>query len=132
MTTIKGGPPLKFKTPQELEKKAKVYFDTVPFEQWSITGISIHLKTTKDVLWDYQHRDKFADTIRKIKQMIESAWEARLIKRGNSGDIFALKNFGWKDKFEIDNNIKSDELRQIGAALAELAGSKTKQPDSTK
>lgn len=31
---------------------------------------------------------------------IENAYEKRLINRGNGGDIFALKQFGWKDRQE--------------------------------
>jgi hypothetical protein len=27
-----------------------------------------------------------------------------LRKKGGSGEIFGLKNFGWRDKTEVDNN----------------------------
>ncbi|KXK66847.1 hypothetical protein, partial [Christensenella minuta] len=37
---------------------------------------------------------------KKAKLKIENAYEKRLIGRGNGGDIFALKQFGWKDKQE--------------------------------
>lgn len=40
--------------------------------------------------------------------MVEHSYEIDLKKKGNTGTIFALKNFDWKDKTEVDNNIKGD------------------------
>ena len=37
--------------------------------------------------------------------MVESSYEIDLKKHGRSGTIFALKNFDWKDKSEVDNTI---------------------------
>lgn len=97
-----AGRPLKFQSVEELEDKINEYFSVTPFEEHTITGLALHLDTTRELLCDYELKDEFSDTIRRSKMMIENAYEKRLIKRGNAGDIFALKNFGWKDKTEQD------------------------------
>lgn len=40
----------------------------------------------------------------ETKLMIEHAHEHRNIKRGNAGDIFVLKQFGWRDKTEVEQH----------------------------
>jgi hypothetical protein len=35
------------------------------------------------------------------KMKIEHAYEKSLRKNGRSGDIFALKNFGWTDRMDV-------------------------------
>lgn len=100
-----GGRPLKFQSVEQLEFDIDRYFENTPPEEVSITGLAIHLDTFRDVLCDYQEKDEFSNTIKKAKQRVENAYEKRLIKQGRSGDIFALKNFGWKDKIEVDQHI---------------------------
>ncbi len=103
-----AGRPKKFQDVEELQTLIDDYFINCEQEEEpvTVTGLCIWLDTTRDVLMDYQNEDdEFSNAIKKAKQRIENAYEKRLIKRGNAGDIFALKQFGWKDKQEIDNNI---------------------------
>jgi hypothetical protein len=99
-----GGRPLKFKTKEDLEMKAKKYFKETPFNEWTITGLALALDTSRETLMDYEKRGEYTDTIKKIKGMIENSYEMDLRKKGRSGDIFALKNFGWKDKTETQHS----------------------------
>lgn len=107
----KGGRPLNFKTVEELQKKIDDYFNSCDEESEpiTITGLALALGTSRETLCEYEERDAFVDTIKTAKLRVQHAYEKRLVKRGNGGDIFALKNFGWKDKSEVDNtlNIKS-------------------------
>jgi hypothetical protein len=96
---------LKFQTVEELEKGIQAYFDVEPWENWTITGLAIALDTSRKVLFEYESKAEFSNTIKKAKTYIEHAYEKRLIRRGNGGDIFALKNFGWKDKQEIGGDL---------------------------
>ena len=96
--------PLKFKTPQDFEDKAKEYFDTTPIDELTITGLALHLDTTRETLMDYQERDKFTDTIKRAKLRIENSYELWLRKNGRAWDIFWLKNFWWKDKSEVESS----------------------------
>ncbi len=41
--------------------------------------------------------------IKKAKLKVHNAYERDLRNRGRSGDIFALKNFGWKDQQDHDH-----------------------------
>lgn len=98
------GRPLKFKTPEELEKKCKEYFDITPTEEVTITGLALHLDTDRITLMQYEKRDEFTNTVKRAKLAVEHAYEMDLRAKGRAGDIFALKNFNWTDKQEIDMN----------------------------
>lgn len=99
-----AGRPLKFKSPEELEKKCKEYFEVTHASQVTITGLALHLDTCRQTLMDYQGKPEYSDTIKKAKLAVENAYELSLRESGRTGDIFALKNFGWKDKQEMDLN----------------------------
>lgn len=111
MSENKGGRPLNFKTVEELQEKIDNYFNSCDEESEpiTITGLALALGTSRETLCEYEERDEFVDTIKTAKLRVQHAYEKRLVRRGNGGDIFALKNFGWKDKSEVDNtlNIKS-------------------------
>lgn len=100
--------PLKFKTAQELQDKINAYFEECTLKEipLSITGLALALDTNRQTLINYQNKDGYENIVDRAKLMIENAYEIRLINNGRSGDIFALKNFGWTDRQEIDNNIK--------------------------
>lgn len=102
MSENKRGRPLKFKSREELQKAVDGYFVMCEKdgEPETLTGLALALDTTRETLLDYEKRDEFSDTVKKAKLKIENAYEKRLIGRGNGGDIFALKQFGWKDKTE--------------------------------
>src|SRR5574344_1101200 len=100
--------PQKFKTAQELQDKINAYFKDCKLKEipLSITGLALALDTNRQTLINYQDKDGYENIVDRAKLMIENAYEIRLIENGRSGDIFALKNFGWTDRQEIDNNIK--------------------------
>lgn len=111
--------PLKFKTAQDLQNKINAYFKECKLKEipLSITGLALALDTNRQTLINYQNKDGYENIIDRAKLMIENAYEIRLINNGRSGDIFALKNFGWTDRQEIENNVtinngKLDELLQ--------------------
>lgn len=99
------GRPLKFESLEEMSVIADQYFTGTPRNEWTITGLALALDTSRETLMEYEDRQEFVDAIRKWKEMVHNAYEIDLRKSGRSGDIFALKNFGWKDKTEQDQNI---------------------------
>jgi len=116
------GRPLKFGSVEELQQKIDEYFSKNLESEWTITGLALALGTYRDVLIDYQEgkydkedRD-FSNTVKKAKEMVHNSYEKDLRRKGRSGDIFALKNFGWKDKTETD--IKTDG-KPLGENIAE-------------
>jgi hypothetical protein len=66
-----------------------------------ITGLALDYDTTHETLMDYENPDEFSDAVKKAKLKVEMSYEKRNIKRGNAGEILALKKSGWKDKTEL-------------------------------
>ncbi|HRG79450.1 MAG TPA: terminase small subunit [Cyclobacteriaceae bacterium] len=120
-----AGRPLLFKDAETLQLEIDKYFASTKKEEWTITGLAISLNTSRETLINYQEREQFFDTIKKAKDMVENSYEIDLKKKGHSGSIFALKNFGWLDKQEInqkttfkddridESKLTDDELRTL-------------------
>lgn len=96
------GRPLKFESPEALKAKIDKYFEETKKEEWTITGLALALETSRETLINYQEREEFFDTIKKAKDMVEHSYELDLKKKGHSGSIFALKNFDWTDKQQVE------------------------------
>ena len=98
--------PIKYKSAQELEEKIDEYFNSIDEElEITITGLVLYLGfCDRKSFYDYEKKDLYGYTIKKARSRIEHSYEKSLRKDGRSGDIFALKNFGWHDKQEIDLN----------------------------
>lgn len=109
-----GGRPLKFATKEELELAIEAYFqgisnsvyinaDGIPvYEPLTITGLALALDTTRKTLMEYEEKDEYSNTIKKAKTRVEHFAEKRLFGTAPTGAIFALKNYGWKDKTESE------------------------------
>jgi hypothetical protein len=101
-----GGRPLKFKTVKELQAKIDAYFAArtemnLPF---TITGLALALDTTRETLLDYEGREQFSDTVKWAKLRCQDYAEVQLFTGKNqAGAMFSLKNFGWRDKQEVDH-----------------------------
>ena len=98
-----AGRPPKWETPAQVQLLIDDYFANTSEEEWTITGLAIALDTWRSVLVDYEGKDEFTATIKKAKEKVHNAYEKDLRKKGRSGDIFALKNFGWRDEKTLDH-----------------------------
>ena len=102
----------RYKTAEQLQEAIDKYFDTCDAneEPYTITGLALGLGfTSRQAVMNYQNKEgeedqAIVDTIKKAKMRIENAYEKRCINRGNGGDIFALKQFDWKDKQELSHS----------------------------
>ena len=73
------------------------------------------LDTTRETLMDYEddRGQEFTDAVKRVKLVCENYAEMKLYGNNATGPIFALKNFGWKDKQEIETNAPQlDDVRQ--------------------
>lgn len=104
-----GGKPLKFKTRQELIDVINEYFKKEEFEDYSVTGLALAVGS-KQLIQDYEEREDFGDIIKEAKLIVENSYELDLRKNGGAHNIFALKNFGWKDKTEVENKVHMTDL----------------------
>lgn len=100
---MKVGKPLKY-TPESLQKIIDDYFKTTPITEYTITGLALKIGS-RQLIQDYEKRKGFTEIIRFAKLIVENAYELSLRKTGRSGDIFALKNFGWKDQQDIKQTL---------------------------
>lgn len=134
----KVGRPLKFKSAKELQAKIEEYF-TSCFEEWwvqvkdgegytwqartdrhgnimmrqvrpfTISGLAVHLGTSRQTLLNYAEKDDFFDTITRAKARIENYTEEQLFNteaRNIAGIQFNLKNnyTKWSDKQELEHS----------------------------
>lgn len=112
MEAKKVGRPLKFKDSKELLEKGEAFFRKCDEEQrpYTITGLADALDTFRDLLMDYEsgkydgeteeEHKQFSYTVKKLKNKCAQFAEERLFGSNATGPIFALKNYGWKDKVE--------------------------------
>ena len=101
--SAKIGRPLKFETPEDLQCAIDAYIKKTNFEELTVTGLALAIGTNRQVLTDYEKRDDYKDIVKRAKCIIENSYEISLRKNGRSGDIFALKNFGWRDKTDHEH-----------------------------
>lgn len=125
-----GRPPL-YETNEELQSKIDEYFKegvttktviigkapnnyTIEVEVPTITGLAYYLGfESRQSFYDYEKREEFSYTIKKVRLFIEQHYEEMLQTGNTIGAIFALKNFGWQDKREITTEL-IDKRKEVG------------------
>lgn len=120
------GRPPKFKNAEELQNKIDAYFkncpdkkqlvtkigDVVEIPMPTISGLCYYLGfESRQSFYDYEKEEKFSYTIKRARLFIEKEYEQLLQGNNCTGAIFALKNFGWVDKTEVEQtNINKTPL----------------------
>jgi hypothetical protein len=100
------GRPPKYDTPEQMKEAIDAYFDNTPVATQTITGLVLALGfSDRQSLYDYQEKDEFTCIIKAARTRVEHSYEISLRGQNVTGAIFALKNMGWKDKAEVDQNI---------------------------
>lgn len=129
-----AGRPALFSSPIELDEKINEFFEYIKGESASktviktakdgsvteyeedywirepevptITGLALSLGfESRQSLYDYEKNEEFSYSIKRAKLHVEQSYEKYLLSQSSTGAIFALKNFGWKDKTEVDTNL---------------------------
>ena len=106
------GRPLLFETPEDLKKAINKYFEETEEKEITVTGLALALGTSRESLNNYSKKEGYQDIVNQARLIVQNSYEKDLRRQGRSGDIFALKNFGWKDKQEVvsDNTHTIKEL----------------------
>lgn len=113
---MSAGRPLIIESPQEAEELAQAYFAKCAEEERpiTITGLALALGlNSRQALINYENRPEFNDTIKRLKTHVEMGYEERLSGCAATGSIFALKNFGWTDKQELEHTGKDGGPIQV-------------------
>ena len=103
-----AGRPLLFQTEEELHSKIREYLDSVIVkeDQPTITGLAYYLGfESRQSFYDCEAKEQFSYTIKRARLLIEANYEQALFSKNPTGPIFALKNFGWRDRQEIDQKL---------------------------
>lgn len=80
----------------------------------TLTGMILHLGLScRDSFDEYAKRPEFSYSVKRAKLIVESEYEQRLSGNSAAGPIFALKNFGWKDKQDIDQTINANVKQSV-------------------
>lgn len=101
-----AGRPRVYETVEELEQAIEDYINPngSPRLKPTITGLAYHLGfESRQSIYDYEKEGAFSYTIKRARLFIESVYEEKLHEAACTGGIFALKNFGWKDKQDIEH-----------------------------
>lgn len=124
-----GRPPM-FTDPEEVERLVYEYFEkgvkmktvvlgppnaryTIELPVPTITGLCLYLGfESRQSFYAYEQKPEFSYTIKKARLFIENEYEEMLATGNTTGAIFALKNFGWTDKTEIDQ--KTEHSGSVG------------------
>jgi hypothetical protein len=133
-----GGRPRIIPSPEEFDRRVDLYIDSCAKEGQPIllTGMILALGLySKDGFYGYAEYPEFADSVKRARMLVEMEYEKRLnLATSATGPIFALKNFGWTDKQEIEhsgdpnNPIKTESVLNVSGlsteALAEIMAAK--------
>lgn len=75
-------------------------------EDPTITGLALFLGfESRQSVYDYEKNGEFSYIIKNARLRVEHGYEKSLKSDKPTGAIFALKNMGWTDKMELDNNV---------------------------
>ncbi|XZL56609.1 terminase small subunit (plasmid) [Clostridium perfringens] len=124
----KGGRPLKFKSPEELQNKIDAYYEWAKENKKhiTITGLAWFLDTNRQTLLRYEEDDSellksvsedvrqaFRDTVKRAKARIEMEYEESLYNKNSAvGAIFTLKNnYNYVDKQEVSQKVENIEVK---------------------
>ena len=103
----KVGRPMIIESPEEMDRLVDLYLAVCVENKAPITltGCILALGlSSRESLDLYQGREGFIDSVKRIKLIVENAYENNLHGTTSTGSIFALKNMGWKDKQEVEQS----------------------------
>ena len=118
----KIGRPLS-RTPEQVSAIIEKYFEETPIDRWMVTELEWRVFPAEDDWQEYEERPAFRAILKEAKKRIKRAYEARLVTRGNAGDIFAAKNIlGWIDERSHKVQVQSidDVVAKLSARPAEI------------
>lgn len=100
----RGRPPF-IETPEEFDAEVERYVAECELKGEPLTksGLAYFLGyADRSGLDEAAKRDGFSLSVKRALLLVESSYEKRLTGPNAAGPIFALKNFGWKDKQEME------------------------------
>ena len=106
-----AGRPRIIKSVKQFEKLAGAYFESCEArgEPLLLMGLILAVGlSSRESLDEYGRRPEFSDSVKRAKARIEMEYERKLLANNPTGAIFALKNFGWTDRQQVDADVKAN------------------------
>ncbi len=130
-----------FKSAEEMQARIDEYFacgakvrtigtdsdgDQIYEKIYTITGLCLFCGfEDRHSMLDYEKRPEFSRTMKKARTRIECEYETNLSGKNPTGSIFALKNFGWRDKTEVEiSNPGAERIALLAQARERVAKAK--------
>ena len=105
---MKNGRKRKYETAEELQVAVDNYFNELEITKKNptVTGLAYYLgfASRKSLHRQNDHGEDHADVVDRARLRVEMMYEEKLLSRECVGAIFALKNFGWTDKQEVEHS----------------------------
>lgn len=105
-----AGRPRIWETEQDLQTDIDRYFDYCEEKDkpMTIAGLAYYLNVDRQTIYNYNKQDQYFDTLKRARDRIVMGLEETAIIKGNAGTIFVMKQYGYKDKQEVDTNLSGD------------------------
>lgn len=100
------GRPRLYDTPDQFDAAVLAYqaYCQEMQEPVTWTGLALFLGfANRSAIDEYAKYDGFSYSVKRAKAFVEHEYEKRLCTGNATGPIFALKNFGWSDKQELEH-----------------------------
>ncbi len=114
------GRPRHYNSAEEFNEAVDSYIAQCMSDELPITwtGLALGLGFAgRSCIDEYAKYDGFSYPVKRAKTLVEHAYELRLNGDKPTAAIFALKNFGWKDRQDVDTN----PVEALAESLAKLA-----------
>lgn len=111
-----AGRPPKFESPDQLQsmfEEWKATFTKESDEIPDVEGLCIYLDTARQTLFDYERKEEYSDTIKRIKDWIIYKKKQLAMKGKIPPAIYifdAKNNAGYSDRTELDHTTNGKDL----------------------
>lgn len=116
------GRPRIITTPEEFDERVDAYIAECKAKEEPVllTGMILALGlNSKNTFYEYENYPEFSDSVKRARLLVEMEYEKRLCTLPSAtGSIFALKNFGWRDK--VENEVSGSLNMNIDRPLSDL------------
>lgn len=104
--------PKLWETKDDLQNAIDKYFDYCVDNNRppTIAGLAFYLDVDRQTIYNYAKNEEFFDTIKKARNKIMMFLEEEAIINGKAGTIFVMKQYGYKDRQEVDATINNNEF----------------------
>jgi hypothetical protein len=112
--TTNGRPPI-YDDPEKYAAKIRDYYNYCEDneEKVTITGLALYLGfESRQSFYDYAGKVDFMYITKRAQLAVEHSYETH----GQTIDIFALKNMGWKDEQHIDHTNNGKDFNNLSDA----------------